>query len=131
MRRLNILILPLAALGLLVAVEPAAAQRDVALAAEYNFSAAEYNKEAELLVGLDKQIGGVTDLVKGCGLLDEKLTHLKLAEDLLGRMERSAKDLKRRKENESAANLRKNTLTAIDVTQADITRLCSSLPTTS
>jgi isocitrate/isopropylmalate dehydrogenase len=121
--------MPLAA-AVAVLAAPAFAQRDVILAHDYNFATAELNKENEALAALDKQIGATTDLKTGCGLLDEKLTHLKKAEVLLGQMVDSAHQLKRRKEEENAAKLRKDSNASIELTQADITRLCASLPKT-
>lgn len=135
MRHKLILCVPIASIALLAA--PAAiaqnnlgggtGQRDVAMAQEYNFSAEEWNKERIVIADLRKQIGETTELVKGCELLRTNLTHLKAGDALLGRMEVAAKEMKRRKEAESAAKQRKDVVTSIEITEADIARMCSGV----
>lgn len=102
-------------------------QRDVAMAQEYNFSAEEWNKERVIIADLRKQIGETTELVKGCELLRTNLTHLKTGDTLLGRMEVAAKEMKRRKEAESATKQRKDVVASIEITEADIARMCSGV----
>jgi hypothetical protein len=128
MRRINAVVLPLAAVALLLPAAPALAQRDVILAADYNFAAEDLKKENEALAGIDKQLAAGPDATKGCALLNEKVTHLKKAEELLTKMEDSANQLKRRKERENAAKLLEGTKSAVAITEGDIAKFCSSTP---
>lgn len=124
MHRKSVLLVPLA---LLVAAPPLAAQQDVAMAQEFNFSVEEVKKENEAIAEIDKNISQTTDLKEGCGLLAQKLDHLKKADALLDRMIFAGKELKRRKETESAQKQQASVKKGIEITQADDTRLCSAL----
>ncbi len=130
MRCKSLLLVPLSLLVIapsLSAQKEVSGQKDVAMAQEFNFSVTEVKKETEIVAGIDKKIAATTDLKEGCGLLAEKLDHLGKADALLDRMIYAAKELKRRKETESAEKQQKSVKQSIEITKGDDERLCSAL----
>ncbi|KPL68553.1 hypothetical protein SZ64_10810 [Erythrobacter sp. SG61-1L] len=130
MSRKPLLLVPVAFLALassLSAQKEVSGQKDVAMAQEFNFSVSEAKKETDAVAEIDKKIATTTDLKEGCGLLAEKLDHLGKADALLDRMIYAAKELKRRKETESAEKQQKSVRQSIEITKGDDDRLCSAL----
>ena len=132
MRRNLALFLPLASLAVALASGPPAAAQStsdrIAFEPLYFEALRELEKENEAITALNTQLQGETDLVRGCGLLSQSLTHLKAADALLVKIDDYTDKLRRRSERQAAAKQREGVVETIKLREGDIDRMCKDLP---
>lgn len=87
----------------------------------------EYKMESEVMDGLRTKLSGETDLVKGCGLLDQNVAQLKKLEKVLDNLVLYDTKLRQVKERKAAEAQRTAVQEEITLRQGDITRLCASV----
>lgn len=121
---------PLIALAIVLAGQPAAAQT-AAERSQYEplqgFAIEEYQKENKVLTGLREQLGKETDLVRGCGLLRDNVTHLEALDKILSNLVLYATKLRQNKERKIAEGQQTATREEIALRKGDIEKLCGSV----
>jgi hypothetical protein len=134
MRRHPALLVPLALLACPLGTSPAVAQNqaDQTMYLQlYDSALRDLEKETSAVAALQAQLEKETDVVHGCGLLNESLTHLKASDKLLDNIETYTDKLRRGKDNRAAKAQRAAVAENIKLKEGDIARLCANLPPSS
>lgn len=134
MRRLPALLAPLASLAVLVCTPPVVAQSQTDQTMYlplYDIALRDLQKETNAIAEVQGKLEKETDLVRGCGLLNESLAHLKASDKLLTDIELYTDKLRRGKENRAAKAQHAGVMEDIKLKEGDIARLCANLPPSS
>lgn len=131
MRRSPARFLPLIAFVLLIPGPPLAAQTDAERTQyqpRYDIARRDLQREVNAVAELQSQLEKETDLVRGCGLLNQSLTHLKAADKLLTDIETFTDRLRLGNDHEAAERQHASVREDIKLKEGDIARLCADLP---
>jgi hypothetical protein len=130
MRKRLTLIVPIS-LAVLCTAGPVMGQsratRDVFLP-RYNANLEQLEKELEAIAELQSSLEQETDLIRGCGTLNDSLAHHKTAETLLVEMEDYAKKMRMDRERKASQEQLDTIQADIELKEGDIERMCSNLP---
>ena len=130
MRSFHMLFVP-ASLAFLAAAPAAIAQTQAErqmFEPMFDLALQKLNDEQEALDQVEMQLQGETDLVRGCGLLDRSLAHLRRSDELLSELEGYADRLRRRSQLEAVQAQQTTTRQTIALREGDIQRMCRELP---
>lgn len=122
---------PLASIVMLLSGPPATAQTDAdrtQYLPRYDIALRDLQKEVNAIAELQTQLEKETDLVGGCGLLNDSLAHLKAADKLLTDIEFYTDKLRMGKENRAAKSQHARVTEDIGLKEGDIARLCADVP---
>ena len=85
-------------------------------------------KERNAVSEVEAELQKESDLVRGCGLLNQSLLHLRQADELLGELKSYAQQLRRRSQIEAVEAQQASTRETIALREGDIERMCQDLP---
>ncbi len=86
------------------------------------------NRTTEDIEETEAELAQATDLVSGCGLLEEDIAHLEHADKLLGDLENYADRLNRRDQLEAVQAQQEVVGETLEMRQGDFDRMCQDLP---